>query len=107
MFNIISEIPFLSLSLKLAKQEFVCFMRVMNITTNHTLKKSLTTASKYFFFAIINELFQNPRAVPTPTQCNYFGEVSVCRCCCFSDECGKKENCTGKLYCLVCQFWKC
>ena len=69
----------------------------MKITANHTLKKSLSIASKYF----IDELFQNPRDAATPTQCNRQGEGSVCRCCCFSDECGKLENCLGKLYCLV------
>ena len=67
-------------------------MRVMKITANHTLKKSLSIASKYF----IDELFQNPRDAATPTQCNGEGEGLVCRCCCFSNECEKQENCIGK-----------
>ena len=42
-------------------------------------------------------MFQNPRAAATPTQCNDEGEGSVCRCCCFFNECGRQENCTGRL----------
>ena len=61
------------------------------------IKESFDYCLNIFFCCPVNvELFQNLRPAATSTQCNDEGEGSVCRCCCFFDECGKQENCTGK-----------
>lgn len=47
-----------------------------------------------------NNYVQNPRSAWVPSQCNPEDFNSVCRCCCFTDECNvANENCFGGTGC--------
>ncbi|XP_039270723.2 P-selectin-like [Styela clava] len=47
-----------------------------------------------------NNHIQNPRDAWAPTQCNPDDFNSVCRCCCYTDECNvAREDCFGKPGC--------